>query len=96
MSQPALDIHKVARLARLELTDEEATRFQSQLGKVLDYMSALERHDLSSVEPTAHAMPIYDVWRDDESQPGFTMPEALANAPRKSADQFLMPRVVEE
>ena len=96
MSQPVLDVHKVARLARLDLTEEEAVQFQSQLAKVLDYMSALERHDLSAVEPTQHAMPIYDVWRADEAVAGFTMPEALANAPRKSADQFLMPRVVEE
>ena len=67
MSQPVLDVHKVARLARLDLTEEEAVQFQSQLVKVLD-----------------------------EAVAGFTMPEALANAPRKSADQFLMPRVVEE
>jgi aspartyl-tRNA(Asn)/glutamyl-tRNA(Gln) amidotransferase subunit C len=96
MSQPVLDVHKVARLARLDLTEEEAVQYQAQLGKVLDYMSALERHDLSDVEPTQHAMPIYDVWREDVSTAGFTMPEALANAPRKSSDQFLMPRVVEE
>ena len=96
MSQPHLDIHKIARLSRLALTEEEATRFESQLGKVLEYMSALEHHDLNAVEPTQHAMPIYDVWRDDESRAGFSVEEALANAPRKSNGQFLMPRVVEE
>ena len=96
MSQPVLDVHKVARLARLDLTEEEAAQYQDQLAKVLDYMTVLESHDLSAVEPTQHAMPVYDVWREDEPAPGFTMPEALANAPRKSADQFLMPRVVEE
>ena len=96
MSLPVLDVHKVARLARLDLTDEEAAQYQSQLGKVLDYITVLAQHDLSAVDPTQHAMPIYDVWREDEAIAGFTMPEALANAPRKSADQFLMPRVVEE
>lgn len=96
MSHPVLDVHKVARLARLDLTDEEAAQYQSQLGKVLDYINVLAQHDLSAVDPTQHAMPIYDVWREDEAIAGFTMPEALANAPRKSADQFLMPRVVEE
>lgn len=96
MSQPVLDVRKVARLARLDLTVEEEAQYQDQLAKVLDYMSVLERHDLSAVEPTQHAMPVYDVWREDEPTAGFTMPEALANAPRKSSDQFLMPRVVEE
>lgn len=96
MAQAHLDIQHTAKLARLHLTAEEAAKFQGQLDKILDYMRALEAHDLSGVEPTAHAMPVYDVWRDDEPRESFTTGQALANAPRRAQGQFLMPRVVEE
>lgn len=96
MSSPNLDIQKIARLARLKLTDAEAARYEAQLARILEYMNVLEHHDLSGVEPTAHAMPVYDVWREDEARTGFTSEQALANAPRQSNGQFLMPRVVEE
>ncbi len=96
MPQAHLDIQHTAKLARLHLTDEEAVRYQSQIESILDYMRALDAHDLSGVDPTAHAMPIYDVWRSDEPRDSFTTEDALANAPKKSQGQFLMPRVVEE
>ncbi len=96
MAQSHLDIQHTAKLARLQLTEAEAAKFTSQLESILDYMRTLEAHDLSDVEPTAHAMPIYDVWRDDEPGESFTNAEALANAPKKAQGQFLMPRVVEE
>jgi aspartyl-tRNA(Asn)/glutamyl-tRNA(Gln) amidotransferase subunit C len=96
MSQAHLNIQHTAKLARLHLTAEEEVKFTSQIEKILDYMRTLEAHDLSGVEPTAHAMPVYDVWREDEPRESFTNEQALANAPRKSQGQFLMPRVVEE
>ena len=96
MSSPVLDIQKISRLARIKLTADESTRYEKQLVRILDYMNVLEAHDLSHVEPTAHAMPVYDVWRADESRESFTNEQALANAPRKSAGQILMPRVIEE
>ena len=96
MAQAHLDIQHAAKLARLHLTDEEAVTFQRQLDKVLDYMRALDSHDLANVEPTAHAMPVYDVWRDDRPRESFANEQALANAPKKLQGQFLMPRVVEE
>ena len=90
-----IDIQHTAKLARLKLTEQEAVKYEAQLAKVLDYMETLEGHDLSGVELTAHAMPIYDVWREDVSVVGLDRDEALANAPRKSAGQFLISRVVE-
>ncbi len=96
MSQHQIDIHRVAALARLKLSDEEAARYSSQLGHILDYVSALDAHDLTGVEPTAHAMPVYDVVRKDETADSFTAAEALSNAPKKIQGQFQMPRVVEE
>ena len=67
-----------------------------QLRSYADYMKVLEAHDLSGVEPTAHAMPVYDIWREDTSRDGFSAEEALSNAPRKAQGQFLITRVVEE
>lgn len=96
MAQAHLDIQHTAKLARLQLTEAEAAKFTAQIESILDYMRTLEAHDLSNVEPTAHAMPVYDVWRDDEPRESFTNAEALANAPKKAQGQFLMPRVVEE
>ena len=96
MAQAHLDIQHAATLARLHLTDEEAVTFQRQLDKILDYMRALDSHDLVDVEPTAHAMPVYDVWREDSPHESFVNEQALANAPKKLQGQFLMPRVVEE
>jgi aspartyl-tRNA(Asn)/glutamyl-tRNA(Gln) amidotransferase subunit C len=96
MAHHELNIHRIAELARLQLAPEEAEQHEAQLTRILDYMEVLESHDLASVEPTAHAAPVYDVWRKDEPRDCFTNAQALANAPRQREGQFLMPRVVEE
>jgi aspartyl-tRNA(Asn)/glutamyl-tRNA(Gln) amidotransferase subunit C len=90
-----IDIHRIATLSRLQLTDVEAEQYSAQLAKILDYVNVLEKHDLSGVEPSAHAMPVFDVWREDAVQASFTSDQALANAPRKSQDQFMIGKVVE-
>ena len=95
MSAHQIDIHKVATLARLELTEDEAMRYEKQLDRVLDYMETLGKLDLEGVEPTSHALPVYDVTRPDEARPGFTQQQALANAPKSVLDQFQIPKVLE-
>lgn len=95
MPAPQIDIQKVATLARLKLTDEELEHYSTQLNQILAYMDVLAAHDLSEAEPTAHAMPIYDVLRKDEARPGLTLGQALSNAPRRIGDQFQIPKVVE-
>ena len=96
MSQPAFDIQRLARLARLQLTEEEARSYEQQISRVLDYMNILERYEISGVEPTAHAFPVADVWREDAPAEGLTNEQALSNAPAQRAGQFLMPCVVEK
>ena len=96
MSHSSFDIQHLARLSRLRLTPEETVSYEQQLSRVLDYMSVLERHDLSGVEPTAHAMPVHDVWREDTVAESLPTEQVLANAPKQAAGQILMPRVVEE
>jgi aspartyl-tRNA(Asn)/glutamyl-tRNA(Gln) amidotransferase subunit C len=95
MSAPIIDIYRIATLSRLRLTEAEATQYSAQLGKILDYMSTLENYNLADVDPSPHALPVYDVWRADIAKPSFTQDEALANAPRRSNDQFMMGKVVE-
>jgi aspartyl-tRNA(Asn)/glutamyl-tRNA(Gln) amidotransferase subunit C len=92
---PQIDIKHVAKLARLTLTDEEAQRYKDQLGGILTYIDTLTRYNLDGVEPTAHAMPVYDVLRADEPRPGLTQEQALSNAPKRIADQIQIPQVIE-
>ena len=75
--------------------DEEAKRFESQLDGILSYIDTLTRYNLDGVEPTAHAMPVYDVLRADEPRAGLTQDQALSNAPRRLADQIQIPKVIE-
>ncbi len=95
MAAPELDVRYIARLARLELSDEEVARYQSQLSNVLTFVETLRKVDVSGVEPTAHASPVFNVFRRDEAQPGFTAQEALANAPRQANNLFVVTKVVE-
>ncbi len=95
MAAPELDVRYVARLARLELSDEEVARYQAQLSDVLTFVEALRKVDVSEVEPTAHASPVFNVFRQDEAQGSFTAAEALANAPRQANNLFVVTKVVE-
>lgn len=90
-----IDIHHIAKLARLRLTEEEAGRYHAQLEGILSYIDTLSRYDLQGVEPTAHAMPVYDVLRADEPRSEFDQTAALVNAPKRHADQFQIPKVIE-
>ena len=95
MPAPELDVRYIARLARLELSDEEVARYQAQLSDVLTFVEALRKVDVSEVEPTAHASPVFNVFRPDETQSSFTAAEALANAPRQANNLFVVTKVVE-
>ena len=90
-----LDVAYVARLARLNLTDEETELFQKQLGDVLKYAEKLHEVDVSNVEAAAHALPIFNVFREDAPRDWFTAQQALSNAPRQANGLFIVPKVVE-
>ena len=90
-----LDVSYVARLARIDLTKEEAIAFQKQLNDVLDYVKKLRQADVSRVQAAAHALPIFNVFRTDAARDWFTAQQALSNAPRKANDLFIVPKVVE-
>jgi aspartyl-tRNA(Asn)/glutamyl-tRNA(Gln) amidotransferase subunit C len=90
-----LDVAYVARLARINLTEAEAKVFQKQLDDVLEYVEKLRQADITDVEPAAHALPIFNVFREDTPRDGFTAEQALSNAPRKANGLFIVPKVVE-
>ena len=89
------DVAYVAQLARLNLTAEETQLFQRQLGDVLSSAERLRGIDVSHVEAAAHAVPVFNVFREDEPRDWFTAEEALSNAPRKANNLFIVPKVVD-
>lgn len=95
MSRPSLDIRAVAHLARLELTPEEESRFGAQLEGILRHVEQLQQVDVTGVEPTAHALPRVNVTRADVVQPSLPVAAALRNAPARSQDLFVVPKIVE-
>jgi aspartyl-tRNA(Asn)/glutamyl-tRNA(Gln) amidotransferase subunit C len=90
-----LDVAYVARLARINLTGAEAKVFQKQLDDVLKYVEKLRQADVSHVEAAAHALPIFNVFREDAPRDWFTAEQALSNAPRQAKGLFIVPKVVE-
>ena len=90
-----MDIEKVARLARLELSEDEKETFGNQMEQILTYMEQLNRLDTTGVEPTSHAIPIYNVFRDDEVKPSVPHEEVLAIAPDEEDGHFRVPRIIE-
>ena len=90
-----LDVAYVARLARINLTEEEANAFQKQLGDVLNYVEKLRQTNVSRVKVAAHALPIFNVFREDAPRDWFTAEQALSNAPQNANGLFIVPKVVE-
>lgn len=95
MNQPNLDVRNVARLARIKLTDDEIALFQSQIGRVLEYVEQLSALDLSGVEPTAHAAPVFNVFREDAARTGLERTDVLANAPHVANNLVVVTKVIE-
>ncbi len=76
----------VAGLARIALTDQEVERFSGQISVVLEAVDKLAQIDTTKIPPTASALPIHNVEREDEPRPGLTNEQALANAPKGGRD----------
>ncbi len=90
-----LDVAYVARLARINLTEDEAKVFQKQLDDVLEYVEKLAEVDVAGVDGATNMSGICSVFREDAPQDWFTAEQALSNAPRKADALFIVPKVVE-
>jgi len=84
----------VARLARLELTEDEVGRLTGELGAILDAVSKVSELDLGEVPPTSHPLDIVNVWGEDEPHESLPLDEVLANAPSSEDGMFRVPPTV--
>jgi len=87
-------VRHVAHLARLDLTDEEVIRFAKQLSSILSYMEQLNEPDTTGIGPTAHALQVTNVFRDDTVRPCWEPDRALHNAPQRQENFFRVPKVL--
>ncbi|MBN2623895.1 MAG: Asp-tRNA(Asn)/Glu-tRNA(Gln) amidotransferase subunit GatC [Acidimicrobiales bacterium] len=90
------DVAHVAKLARLELTDDELGTFTDQLAKVLDHARDVEALDVGDVPPTSHPYALANVMRPDDERPTLDRDAALAGAPAVEDGQFRVPPVLGE
>jgi len=88
-------VEYVANLARLSLTDEQKIKMIDDLDKILEHVDKLNKLDTSGVEPTAHILPIKNVFREDVIQPSYDREVILKNAPMKEDGCFKVPKIVE-
>ena len=95
MADPHIDVRYVANLARINLTEDEVTRFGTQLEDIMGYIDKLSELDVEGIEPTAHASPVFDRIREDVAKPGLERDAFLQNAPDQANDQLRVPKVIE-
>ena len=95
MNTSKIDVAYVAELARLELTDEEKAVFQPQLENIVKYVEKIASVNVDGVPPTLHGHTVVNALREDEVRPSMSRDEALENAPGRTGDEFLLPKIVE-
>lgn len=96
MTLDQTQVHKVAHLARLELTPEEEVKFATQLNSILDYFEQLSELDTTNVNPTTRVINISNVTRGDELDPFPHREEILACAPEQDGEFFRVPKILAE
>jgi aspartyl-tRNA(Asn)/glutamyl-tRNA(Gln) amidotransferase subunit C len=89
------EVEHVAKLARLELSEQEKEKLTEQLSGILTYVETLNSVDTKGVEPTSHVLDIKNVMRDDVARPSLPQERALANAPEKAAGHYKVPKIIE-
>ncbi|EPY11517.1 MULTISPECIES: Asp-tRNA(Asn)/Glu-tRNA(Gln) amidotransferase subunit GatC [Paenibacillus] len=95
MSIHVQDVEHVAKLARLDLSNEEKERYTEQLNAILKYAEKLNELNTDDVTPTTHVLPIRNVMREDEARPSLPIEKVMANAPEEEDGQFKVPAVLE-
>jgi len=85
------EVLHVAKLASLELTDEEVERLTGELSAILEAVSKVSELDLSDVPPTSHPLELVNAWAEDEPRPSLPLDDVFANAPAREGDLFKVP-----
>jgi aspartyl-tRNA(Asn)/glutamyl-tRNA(Gln) amidotransferase subunit C len=94
LDRPAVD--HVARLARLDLSEQERDLMVAELGHILEHAESIQALDLDGVDPTSHAVPLVNAMRSDEVTPSLPQEVALRNAPDTEDGRFKVPRIIED
>jgi len=89
-------VDHIARLARLDLSEAERSRMQTELAQILGHAERIQSLELDDVEPTSHSVPLSNVTRPDEVRPSLSQDEALQNAPEAEDGRFKVPRIIED
>ena len=89
------EVRRIARLARIRLTDGEVEHYRDDLSRIVDYVARLDELDLDGVEPTTHALDLDSRLREDAVEQRLSTVDALRNAPETESDHFRVPKVVE-
>lgn len=90
------EVRHVARLARLNLQEEELITFQNELNDLIHHFEDISGLDTSNLTAKPHAVSLNNVWAEDQERPGLTREQALANAPVQRAGLFIVPTIIEE
>ena len=85
------EVLHVARLARLELSDDEVAKFQEQLSDILEAVSKVSELDLAEVPPTSHPLALVNAWAEDVPRDSLALDDVFANAPAREGDSFRVP-----
>ncbi len=91
-----VQVRKVAKLSRLELTEAEVEEFTDQLSAILDYVEKMNELDTDGIEPLAHCLPISNVLREDCVKESLGTKQALANAPQRDGEFFKVPKILDD
>lgn len=94
MSTRSIDVRYVANLARLELSEAEVATFQPQLEAILGYVDSLSKLDVSGIDASAHAIPVFGHMREDVPHDSLPPEAVLMNAPDQAQGQIRVPKVV--
>jgi aspartyl-tRNA(Asn)/glutamyl-tRNA(Gln) amidotransferase subunit C len=95
MGLSADEVAKVALLARLRISPDELETFTGQLSSIVEFVAQLQELSTADVEPLAHGVEVRNVFRDDVRGPSLPREAALANAPRRNPESFLVPAVLD-
>ena len=96
MSVTKKDVEYIANLARLSFNEEELEKFTHELNEILNYVEKLNELDTESIEPLSHPIENKNVFRADEVKPSIDREEALKNAPERTEEFFVVPKVISQ
>lgn len=88
------DVKKVARLAKLKISEDEIEIFTGQFNTIIEYIHTLDELDTSQVEPTSHVLDLKNILREDAMAPSLPRGEMLKNAPQQDGEYFRVPKVI--